>query len=52
MINEEKLNKNRSIDYVVSAFADYDYNSTKIELIPRLTLDIDTPRFELQPIFN
>ena len=52
MINEDESDKNSLLDCVSRVFVDYDFDETNIKPIPKLTLNIDTPRFELLSKFN
>ena len=51
MINEEESDKSLSKDYVSPRFFDFDKMNYENQ-IPKLALNFESPRFELQSDFN
>ena len=53
MINEEESDKRNSQDYVSPKFLDFNFDKMNyVNPIPKFTLNIETPRFELQSDLN
>ena len=53
MIDKEESDESSSKDYVTRIFLDSDFDQMNyVNPIPKLTLNIETPRFDLQSNLN
>ncbi len=53
MIDKEESDESSSKDYVTPIFLDSDFDQMNyVNSIPKQTLNIETPRFDLQPDLN
>ena len=53
MIDKEESDESSSKDYAASTFLDSNFDKMNyVNSIPKLPLNIETPRFDLQPDLN